>query len=268
MRREKIRAYIASHRSNPLLSFAARGAEKYLRAYNNQQNWNVRSNGEARALRLVTSQCDGDVFDVGANVGQWSSMALEVIGSKRLHCFEPAASNFEKLRTNLASRPNLIPNNLGLGDENKEIAFYFYPNSPTRSTAYYLEDGYQKQEVSASIVRGDDYMRQNLISNVSFLKLDVEGMEIEVLKGFAGALKEGKIQAVQFEHGLYHIVTRHFLRDFLDLFHAVDYEVLRILPAALQPLRYDIQRDETFSGENFLAARSAISSQLMQRAWA
>jgi hypothetical protein len=132
MRRENIRAYIANHRNNPLLSFAARGAEKYLRAYNNQRNWNVKSNGEAYALRLITSRCDGDVFDVGANVGQWSCMALEIIGAKRLHCFEAAVGNFEKLRATLSSRPNVIPNNIGLGDEKKDIKFYFYPNSPTR----------------------------------------------------------------------------------------------------------------------------------------
>jgi hypothetical protein len=69
-------------------------------------------------------------------------------------------------------------------------------------------------------------------------------MEIDVLKGVAGALKEGKIQAAQFEHGLYHIVTCHFLRDFVDLFRAVDYEVLRILPAEWKPVNYDIQRDD------------------------
>jgi FkbM family methyltransferase len=236
MRRENIRAYIANHRNNPLLSFAARGAEKYLRAYNNQRNWNVKSNGEAYALRLITSRCDGDVFDVGANVGQWSSMALEIIGAKRLHCFEAAVGNFEKLRATLPSRPNVIPNNIGLGDEKKDIKFYFYPNSPTRSTAYFLDDGYQKQLVSASIVRGDDYMRENCISNISLLKLDVEGM--------------------------YHIITRHFLRDFVNLFQAANYEVLRILPSELQPLHYDIERDETFNGENFLAVRRTISTQL------
>jgi FkbM family methyltransferase len=262
MRRENIRAYIANHRNNPLLSFAARGAEKYLRAYNNQRNWNVKSNGEAYALRLITSRCDGDVFDVGANVGQWSCMALEIIGAKRLHCFEAAVGNFEKLRATLSSRPNVIPNNIGLGDEKKDIKFYFYPNSPTRSTAYFLDDGYQKQLVSASIVRGDDYMRENCISNISFLKLDVEGMELDVLTGFAGALNEGRIQAVQFEHGMYHIITRHFLRDFVNLFQAANYEVLRILPSELQPLHYDIERDETFNGENFLAVRRTISTQL------
>jgi FkbM family methyltransferase len=266
MKRDRLRAAIANHRNNPVLTYMARGAEKYLRAYNNQRNWDVEVNGEAHALRLVTSRYDGDVLDVGANVGQWASMASELLRDNRLHCFEAANSNFEKLRTRLGSRPNVILNHFGLGGENKEIEFYFYPEAPTRSTAYYLEDGYKKEKTLASIVRGDDYVSQKHIHTVSYLKIDVEGMEIDVLRGFAATLKAGKIQAVQFEHGQYHIITRHLLKDFVDLFYAADYGVFRILPNELQPLLYDMERDETFTGENFLAIRKDIQKELLNQA--
>lgn len=263
MRRDWIRARIASKRSNPILSFIARGAEKYLRAYNNQRNWDPKFNGEARALQLITSLYSGDVVDVGANVGQWASMALGVIGNKRLHCFEAASCNFEKLRVNLGSQPNVTLNNCGLGDANKEIDFYFYPEYPPRSTAYCVEDGYKKVKISVPIVRGDDYVFQKCVGNISFLKLDVEGMEIDVLRGFAATLAAGRIQAIQFEHGHYHIITRHFLRDFVNLFQASNYEVLRMFPNGLRPLNYDIERDETFSGENFLAVHENIRRELL-----
>jgi FkbM family methyltransferase len=190
-------------------------------------------------------------------------MALEVIEAKRLHSFEIASDSFEKLRANLGLRPNVTLNNFGLGEQNKVIGFYFYPDAPTRSTAYYFEDGYKKDKVSVAVVRGDDYVSQKGISSISFLKVDVEGMEIDVLRGFADTLKKGKIQAVQFEHGIYHIITRHFLRDFIELFQAVNYEVLRMLPNKLQPLHYEIERDENFNGENFLAVRADIERELL-----
>ena len=262
MKRDQIRASIASRRNNPVLRYIARGAEKYLRAYNNQRNWDAKFNGEAHALRLITSRCEGDIIDVGANEGQWASMALEAISDRPLHCFEPARSNFETLRQNLGSRPNVVLNHCGLGEETKDIEFNFYPDSPTRSTAFFVEDRYKKERISVSIVRGDDYVSQKDIHKISFLKIDVEGMEIEVLRGFAGTMKAGKIQAVQFEHGQYHIITRHFLKDFVDLFRASHYGVFRILPHGLQALHYDVESDERFTGENFLAVRDDIQREL------
>jgi hypothetical protein len=58
----------------------------------------------------------------------------------------------------------------------------------------------------------------NLRKLAILLKIDIEGMETEVLHGFEAILNAGLIQAVQFEHGPYHIVARHFLGDFANLF--------------------------------------------------
>jgi FkbM family methyltransferase len=91
------------------------------------------------ALELI-SRCEGDVFDVGANEGQWASMALEVTSNRQLHCFEPVRSNFETLRQNLSLQSNVVLNHFGLGEETKSIEFNFYPDSPTRSTAFFVED--------------------------------------------------------------------------------------------------------------------------------
>src|ERR1700737_2397319 len=95
------KSMIAARRDNRILRYVASGAEKYLRAYNNLWNWNFRYNGEANALRTITSTVAGDVLDVGANEGQWASMALEIIDRKRLHCFEVVPQTFEKLKKNV-----------------------------------------------------------------------------------------------------------------------------------------------------------------------
>jgi uncharacterized protein YqgQ len=47
----------------------------------------------------------------------------------------------------------------------------------------------------------DNFMRQNNISTVDFLKLDVEGASYEVLEGFGERLKDIKVMHIEAEHG-------------------------------------------------------------------
>jgi hypothetical protein len=48
---------------------------------------------------------------------------------------------------------------------------------------------------------------------IDLLKLDTEGAEHLVLRGFDGALARGRIAAVQFEYGRVNAVTGFLLRD-------------------------------------------------------
>src|SRR5487761_1440575 len=94
---DRLRAEVAAHRDHPVLRLAARGAGKYLRAFNNQWNWDIRVNGEAAALRrILAAKIEGDIFDVGANEGQWATMALATIGIRKLHCFEAVPTTFDR----------------------------------------------------------------------------------------------------------------------------------------------------------------------------
>lgn len=254
MKMDKLRAGIAAHRRHPALRVAARAAEKYLRAFNNQWNWDIHVNGEAAALRrILAAKIEGDVFDVGANEGQWAAMALATIGSRKLHCFEAVPATFDRLKKRIGERDNVTLNAFGLGAEARQAEFYFYPASSDRTSAFHLDDDFMKERVSVPIRRGDDYGREQGVGQIAFLKIDVEGMEIEVLSGFEESLRAGLVKAIQFEHGPAHILSRHFLRDFVEFLGAFDYRVFRCFPNALVALDYDMSTDETFAGQNFIA---------------
>jgi FkbM family methyltransferase len=257
------KSMIAARRDSRILRYVASGAEKYLRAYNNVWNWNFRYNGEANALRTIATIVAGEVLDVGANEGQWASMALEFIDDKRLHCFEAVPQIFEKLKENVGQHTNATLNNYGLGSKQGSVEFCFYPDSSDQSSRYGYEmnDGFKKEKISVRIVPGDEYVSQEKIEEIAFLKLDVEGMEMEVLEGFASCLQRGVIEAIQFEHGPVHAMTRHLLRDFLDLLGGYSYTVFKLFPDAFVKLDYDLEKDESFAGRNFLA----VHSQLLER---
>ncbi len=262
--RDAIRARIAAAHGAALPRLIAVAAEKYLRAYRNQSNWNVNYNGEAFVLRSIAAAIDGDVLDVGANEGQWASKALTIIGGKQLHSFEVAPDTFLRLQQRIGDQPNVQANNFGLGAETKSIEINYYPDRPDRTSAFYMDDAFEKRKVTASIMKGDEYIRDHSIDQVAFLKIDVEGMEMDVLSGLETSFGEGVIKAVQFEHGPSHVLSRSFLKDFVDFFARFGFDLFRCYPNALRELRYDVQWDEDFTGENFVALHADVPDGVRQ----
>jgi len=89
-------------------------------------------------------------------------------------------------------------NNFGLGEENEDL--YYYPRyqsfyNRTKSCAICDESN----KILLTIKKGSDYMVQNNIETIDFLKIDTEGYELNVLKGFNNFLENVKI--IQFEYG-------------------------------------------------------------------
>jgi FkbM family methyltransferase len=249
---DRLRAQLAARHDSPLFRAIASVTRKYLRAYDNELNWDMRFNGEAFALSRIIREIPGQVLDVGANEGQWAIMALEIIGRSHLHCFEAVPATFERLRRAIGSRSNVSFNDIGLGSEAKTISVYFYPDSTDRTSAFDLRDGFNKEVLEVRIIRGDEYVEAKDIDQISFLKIDVEGMEMDVLQGFETTFQAGIIKAVQFEHGPVHVISRHFLKDFVEFFNKFNFEVYECFPNMLRKVAYDINK-ETFVGKNFVA---------------
>ena len=107
-------------------------------------------------------------------------------------------------------------------------------------------------EITAQITTGDAYMRAHQIDGIDFLKIDVEGAEWDVLKGFADAFAARKIQMVQFEYGPLNLQTRQMLGDFWKFFTDNDFTVGKLYPEGLAFKAFDLT-DEDFTGPNFIA---------------
>lgn len=89
-------------------------------------------------------------------------------------------------------------NPFGLGEENKTL--YYYPRYQSfcdRHSSCGISDDSNK--ILLSIKKGKDYIDEKHISDIDFLKIDTEGYEINVLRGFEEHLNIVKI--IQFEYG-------------------------------------------------------------------
>lgn len=151
------------------------------------------------------------VFDVGANVGELTLLFSRFAGSGgAVHAFEPSAGAFKRLETVCvaAGRRNVVLNNLALADKKGFIRLHVYPDdflSFNSQAARPLKDYGVNiepvgiEEISATTV--DDYCAEHKIGQIDLLKIDVEGAELQVMRGAETLLKSGRIKCLTFEFG-------------------------------------------------------------------
>lgn len=133
----------------------------------------------------------GDTFwDIGANIGIFSMFAAKVTGPKgRVFSFEPAPDVFELLSTNIQKIASIKAVQCGVGNADTVATFAsqgdsaagsFVENVTKMNEHFHPNTPIQKVEVN---IRKVDTLVEELGSRPNIAKIDVEGFEIEVLKG-------------------------------------------------------------------------------------
>ena len=136
-----------------------------------------------------------NVFDVGANTGQFGKMLRQLGYEGTIHSFEPVSSTFEQLTATAASDRDWHCHKMALGQENGEI----FINIPEQSTDFASvlnpsQIGLEKFNImrpdrieSVTVRRLDEFVIENGISGESwFLKMDTQGFDLQVFAGASG----------------------------------------------------------------------------------
>lgn len=235
--------------------------KSYVEKHDGDGNGDMMTNGEYRLMRHFLPD-SSVVFDVGAHTGEWAKHALTIRPNLAIHCFEPGRDNFEKLVMNVAA-DDVICNDFGLGSSKGEKPFFIYKDAPGLNSLYQrrgLEDGWGLEKTEEiETVRLDtleNYCLEKNIRKIDFLKVDVEGHEMEVFRGGASLFREGRVRVIQFEYGGCNIDSKVLLKDIFEFFAGMEYRFYKILPDKLRPVeRYD-QRLENFKYQNWLIVDS------------
>lgn len=226
--------------------------------------WNAKVSGEHFvATKLVprffhSSSGTPILFDVGANVGNYSLELAALYPDARIFAFEPNKSTFEKLTSRAGSFDNIECLNYGLGSKKGYLDMYTYENDLISEHASVYEKVLTDLHQSASLVKRQvpittlqDFCEERSIDRIDFLKVDTEGFEYEVLSGAIEMIKQKRISAIQFEFNEMNVVSRVFLKDFYELL--TGYDLYRIDSKRLIPLGEYDSINEIFKFQNILA---------------
>jgi FkbM family methyltransferase len=146
--------------------------------------------------------------DVGANVGQWTTALAAAHPAALVVAFEPAPSTLDLLRHNvhLNHLSNVRALGLALSDtigidsfqvaKRGSICNRLLPNDHRTATDAHMADA---ATISVETVRLDDYCQNEGIERIGFLKIDVEGAELRVLRGAERLLRTQAIDALYTE---------------------------------------------------------------------
>lgn len=141
-----------------------------------------------RALQHIPN---GFYVDIGAQDPIEDSVSLGFYeqGWRGMHV-EPSSHWSQKLREH---RPEETIIQVAIGDRPGLISFYEIPETGLSTGLYalaseYSEQGFRVNEVVVPCVTLDDLFQTQMTREVHWLKIDVEGMEREVLRGVEGVL--------------------------------------------------------------------------------
>lgn len=245
---------LGERRGNHAVDVAADLVRPFLAAYDRSLDpYDIATNGERLLLERLGPHLD-TVFDVGANVGEWTAVALTA-GAREVHAFEIVTPTAATLRSRVSGEDRVIVNEVGLGAESGMVELLYYPDDPTlSSTATELPHDLPHETVQARVTTGDEHCRSNGIDRISLLKIDVEGEESSVLQGFSSMLSDRRIDAIQFEYGVAAVLKRFLVIDFYELFESVGYRVGPLTPGGVAFQDYSLVL-ERFRHVNYVAVR-------------
>lgn len=175
------------------------------------------------------------IFDVGANIGEWSNALLGqlknhgVNESVDLFSFEPVPSTAKTLRLNLPDdKPCLHIEEMALSSSigTAEI-FVAAANAGTNSLHADPATAHQTA-VTIALTTAVDFCKSRGIHHVHLLKCDTEGHDMEVIRGALPLLKEERISVLQFEYNHRWVYSRNYLRDVFVSIESMPYKVAKL----------------------------------------
>jgi FkbM family methyltransferase len=158
----------------------------------------------SRSIRLAKQFPDQNftILDIGGGVGATVLLYNKFFPDNKIIVFEPILENFDLIKSKVISFANIEVYNLAVGNENskKQInianritSSSLFPLSGDPSSSVFNEKNLGQCRVeNIEEIRLDDFLT-NSTEDIGIIKIDVQGYEMNVLKGAEATMKRAKI---------------------------------------------------------------------------
>jgi len=178
--------------SNSLYCIRVARTVEYYRSTGIWGNFDPATNGERYLFSRLKPHISV-VFDVGCRS---DTEFLNYTGE--VHYFEPDTNSLSQLKCQPHTNRVAVYNPWGLGDQTGTVWYYpKYQSFYDRTKSCGESD--VANRVALEIRRADEYIKSTGVERIDFLKIDTEGCEMNVLRGFGEEIN--RVEIIQFEYG-------------------------------------------------------------------
>ncbi len=149
----------------------------------------------------------GDVcLDIGANIGWYTTLMQKLVGENgKVYAFEPVPVSFSMLERNTklnSLSANISINNIALGETEEETEIYLFENLPDGHASLAKCGGEKYKTFKIQMVTLDSFIEKNEIGEINFIKADIEGAELTMLKGAKKIFEQSRPPMLEIEMAL------------------------------------------------------------------
>jgi len=234
-------------------------------ALNQGKGWGGSINDEIDSCLSLLKDKPKIIVDIGANVGLYTEALLKKEPNAIYFLFEPSQRNIKILNNKFFSYDNVYCSSYALSEETAIKNLYSdVEGSGLASLSKRRLDHFNiSMDVVETVntIRFDEFLSFDDVPEIpeiiDYVKMDVEGHELSVLKGFGSFID--KVKLVQFEFGGCNIDTRTYFQDFWYFFKEKNFSLYVITPyEGPQKINEYKESSEFFTTTNYIALNNNL----------
>ena len=165
-----------------------------LKKFNKKKSFNIRSRKISNLLKKIIRLDKIQIYDIGAGL-RYLPTLLKFDGISKIHLIDPNENlsiSYNNLKKLFLDKNSIKKYKIGISDKNKEIYYYpakvssgssFLNLSKKKSNSQYNEEYFGKEKkLLKKVYDFQTFKKKNKLKNPDIIKIDVEGLEFQILK--------------------------------------------------------------------------------------
>lgn len=135
------------------------------------------------------------VFEVGARYGDETLKLKQIFINSIIHSFECNPNTIDRCKHTLYNINGIFFNDFGLGEKEQKLPFYSFIKDNDGASSFLKRIDFNETQEQTGIIqikKLKEYVKNNNITRIDILCMDIQGYELNVLKGAEEFIKNIK----------------------------------------------------------------------------